>query len=75
MESQLSKNHKGLIETKTKSREALIASKTTEETKRIQKSKSQNCHISRESGAGISKVCFRDSETLPHNNKTEDDKI
>ena len=60
IESQLSNNHKGLIETKTKSRDALIPSKLTEETKRIQKSKKGKIVISADNLAQAYRKCASD---------------
>ena len=34
-----------------------------------------NCKVSWKSGAGISKLCFRYTQTIPHNNATEDDNL
>ena len=35
----------------------------------------RNCQVSRKSGKSISKLFFRYTETIPHNNATEDDKL
>ena len=78
-ESKLPITLEVLIETETKFRNALTANKSTAETKQIQIIKiippfwREIVKSAERSGAGISKLCFRYTETIPHNNATEDD--
>ena len=80
-ESQLPINHEVLIEMKIRFRNALTAKKIDGKNKIYPNNQNhrpiheKNCQISRKSGAGISNLCFRYTETTPHNNATKDDNL
>ena len=71
-ESQKAINHELLIETETKFRNALTASKSTDERKQLRIVKTTSPFTKE---GGMSKLCFRYTKTMPHNNTTEDDNL
>ena len=72
--SQLPITHEVLIETEcANSKQIDGRKKTNPNNQNHPPILERNCKVSRKPGAGISKLCFRYTETIPYNNATEDD--